>query len=170
MSPAEHVQRRPRVAELLQGVAGLDWQGDAAPLADEGPGDLVRFLGLAEQMARLVSRVHERGVTHGDLRPGNFRRRDGEILLAGFHHAVTFEVDHSGFAPLDRLPADVAYLAPEQTGRMNRPVDHRADLYALGGTLYRLATGRAPFPGRDRSALIHAHLAKEPRPPSELAP
>ena len=170
MSPAENVQRRPRVAELLQGVAGLDWNGEASPLADEVPGDLVRFLGLAEQMARLVARVHERGVTHGDLRPENFRRREGEILLTGFDRAVTFEADHSGFSPLDRLPTDVAYLAPEQTGRMNRPVDHRADLYALGGTLYRLATGRPPFPGRDRSALIHAHLAKEPRPPSELAP
>lgn len=171
MSPAENVQRRPRVAELLQGVAGLDWYGgDAPPLDYEVPGDLVRFLGLAEQMARLVARVHERGVTHGDLRPDNFSRRDGEIFLTGFDRAVTFEAGHSGFSPLDRLPSDVAYLAPEQTGRMNRPVDHRADLYALGGTLYRLATGRPPFPGRDRSALIHAHLANEPRPPGELAP
>ena len=170
MSPTEYSQRRPRVAELLQGMAGLDWNSDAPPLADEVAGDLVRFLGLAEEMARLVARVHERGVTHGNLRPENFRRRDDEIFLTGFDRAVTFEADHAGFAPLDRLPSDVAYLAPEQTGRMNRSVDHRADLYGLGGTLYRLATGRPPFPGRDRSALIHAHLANEPRPPAELAP
>ncbi|MBU3664753.1 MAG: PAS domain S-box protein [Chthoniobacterales bacterium] len=169
MNPVENGRHRPRVAELLDGVAGIDWNGDAPPLSTDGAWDVVHFLALAESMARAVTRVHERGVTHGDLRPENFRRRGEEILLTGFDHAVTFDAGHGGFTPLDRLPSDVAYLAPEQTGRMNRPVDYRADLYALGGTFYRLATGRAPHAGTDRAALIHAHLAAAPRPPAELA-
>lgn len=170
MPPADRFQRSRRVAELLHGVEGIDWHGDAPPLAADAPLSLVRFLGLAERMARLVARLHEHGVTHGDLRPEHFRLHDGELLITGFGHAVTFETDQGGFAPLDRLPSDITYLAPEQTGRMNRSVDYRADLYALGGTLYCLATGHPPFPGRDRSALVHAHLAEEPRPPGELAP
>ncbi len=169
MSPAENVQRRPRVAELLQGVEGLDWKGDAPPLIDEAPMDPVRFLLVAEQMALAVSRLHERGVTHGNLCPENFRRNGKEVVIAGFQNAVTFDAGHIGFAPLDQLPGDLSYLAPEQTGRMNRPVDYRADLYALGGTLYRLATGCPPFSGRDRAALIHAHLAEEPPSPEKIS-
>jgi serine/threonine protein kinase len=64
----------------------------------------------------------------------------------------------------------LAYLAPEQTGRTGRPVDHRADLYALGAVLYELATGAPPFGSGDPLRLVHAHLARVPRPPVEVNP
>ena len=170
MSPAEKIRSRPRVAELLDGVAGLDWNGDAAPLAGDVPGDAAGFLALAEQMARIVADVHARGVTHRDIRPENFRRRDSHPVLAGFDRAVTFDTESEGFETLQHLPADVSFIAPEQTGRINRPVGPRADLYSLGGTFYALATGQAPFSAESRSALLHAHLAADPRDPRELAP
>ena len=169
MRPAEKVQSRTRVATLLDGVTGIDWKGDAPPLTWEASADPVGFLSLAEQMARIVADVHARGVTHRDIRPENFRCRNGHPVLTGFEHAVTFDTESDGYETLERLPADVSFIAPEQTGRINRPVGQRADLYSLGGTLYALATGHAPFTADSRSALIHAHLAAEPRDPRKLA-
>ena len=64
----------------------------------------------------------------------------------------------------------MADLAPEQTGRTGRPVDQRADMYALGATLYELATGRPPFVSLDPLTMVHEHLARIPVPPAELNP
>ena len=170
MEPDKVTPPGARLEAGLRGVPGIDLSGDAPPFIPDAPMNLPRFLRIAEEMARLVAAVHERGITHRDIRPDNFRTRDGELVLTGFRHAVTFDAESAGFVPLDRLPSDVSFIAPEQTGRMNRPVDYRADIYALGGTLYALATGRTPFPGTDRSALISAHLATGPRPPDSLVP
>ena len=84
--------------------------------------------------------------------------------------ATTFAEERPGFDRLSCLPGAPAYLSPEQTGRMNRPVDYRTDLYSLGAILYALATGRPPFEGTDTLALIHAHLACAPPSPRERAP
>ena len=71
---------------------------------------------------------------------------------------------------MKRRYGTLAYLAPEQSGRINRPIDRRTDLYALGVALYRLATGELPFTSSDPLELIHAHLTRTPRPPHERAP
>src|SRR5262249_35865092 len=63
-----------------------------------------------------------------------------------------------------------AYIAPEQTGRMNRSVDDRADFYSLGATLYELVAGRPPFSAADPLELVHAHIARRPAPPVEVDP
>src|SRR2546427_7337573 len=67
-----------------------------------------------------------------------------------------------------RAPGFTAYMSPEQTGRMNRSVDYRTDLYSLGVTLYELLTGVLPFASKDPLEVIHAHIAKTPTPPSHL--
>ena len=69
-----------------------------------------------------------------------------------------------------QIVGTLAYLAPEQTGRTSRPVDQRADLYALGATLYELATGEPPFGSGDPLRLVHDHLARVPVPPAEVNP
>ncbi|WP_295449026.1 AAA family ATPase [uncultured Thiodictyon sp.] len=158
----------PTVPEL----AMVDFGG--VPLSDAGllgQPDLECFLTLATALAHQVAEIHGRGVIHKDLNPANIvvRLDDRRVQIIDFDLATTFAEEHPGFDPLSRLPGTPAYLSPEQTGRMNRPVDCRTDLYSLGATLYALATGAPPFGETDTLPLIHAHLARAPRPPGELA-
>ena len=127
---------------------------------------------LALAVAGIVARVHCRGVMHKDINPAN-------ILLCGamrtpmlidFDTANTFAEERPSFTHQSELSGTLAYLAPEQTGRTGRPVDQRVDLYALGATLYELATGQVPFVSPDPLTVIHEHLARTPKPPIQLNP
>ena len=166
------LDRIPDIAERLRDLPGVDplGSGDGADVLRDAPADPARFLRTAARLAEIVASIHKRGVTHRAIRPENLRLRDGNVVLAGFGNAVTFDEQASGFASLDHLPERPYYISPEQTGRMNRPVDYRTDLYSLGATLYALAAGAPPFSGPDRMALIHAHLANAPHPPHQIAP
>ena len=134
--------------------------------------DLERFLTIAHALAHAVACIHGRGVIHKDLNPANIlvRPSDLRVQIIDYDLATTFAEEHPGFDHPSVLPGTPAYLSPEQTGRMNRPVDYRTDLYSLGATLYALATGAPPFAGTDTLSLIHAHLARTPVPPQERAP
>ena len=86
--------------------------------------------------------------------PGQHRRRGAtrSPTLIDFELATTFAEERPGFTHESQIAGTLAYLAPEQTGRTGRPVDQRADLYALGATLYELATGQPPFGDGDAAA------------------
>ncbi|MEV6348711.1 diguanylate cyclase [Actinoplanes sp. NPDC051851] len=127
---------------------------------------------VAHALAEVLAAVHRNGVIHRDVSPANvLLAEDGTPTLIDFELATLSAQNRSADVPEDGLAGTLPYLAPEQTGRTGRPVDHRADLYALGATLYELATGDPPF-GRDRDplGLIHDHLAKVPVPPGEVNP
>jgi serine/threonine protein kinase len=111
--------------------------------------------------------VHRCGVVHKDINPANILLTgpEREPLLIDFDHATTFAEERPGFVHHREIAGNLAYLAPEQTGRMGRPVDQRADLYGLGATLYELITGKQPFEGGDPLQLIHDILARVPTPP-----
>src|SRR5205085_3305565 len=117
------------------------------------------------------SAMHRRSVMHLDIQPSNIViSPDGTPCLVDLALARTFDEP-----TLDvPLPGDIvgtlAYLAPEATGRTGRPVDQRADLYALGALLYELATGAPPFGAGDPLALSHDHLARVPVPPAQVNP
>lgn len=130
-----------------------------------------QFLALAEAMAHIVAAFHGRGVIHRNLNPASIwvRPEDLRVQIIDFDLASQFAEEHPNFDHPSRLIGNPAYLSPEQTGRMNRPVDHRTDLYSLGASLYALATGSPPFAGADALSLIHAHLARPPQPPCERA-
>ena len=122
-------------------------------------------LALAARIAGALAEVHRRGVIHLDLKPHHVLvLDDGSVRITDFRSASLLRVDCS----VTSRPGSLAYMAPEQTGRMNRPVDKRADLYSFGVMLYELLTGRLPFEGNDRLEWIHAHIAKTPIPPSKL--
>ena len=134
------------------------------------PGALV---GLALNLARIVGAVHRRGIVHKDINPSNIvvpGTGDHRPVLIDFGLAGASAEELPGFTHQNQIAGTLAYLAPEQTGRTGRTVDHRADLYALGATLYELATGRPPFDSSDMLRLVHDHLARMPTPPATLNP
>ncbi|HVZ45076.1 MAG TPA: AAA family ATPase [Ramlibacter sp.] len=130
--------------------------------------DAARVIALATRLARTLADVHRAGVIHRDINPSNIMLAShGEPVLIDFDLAVA--ADHPTAAlPDGRIAGTLAYLAPEQTGRTGRPVDQRADLYALGATLYEMATGKLPFDDEDALQLIHDHLTRVPVAPCEL--
>ena len=173
------------VLERLSGVAGVAQlvPSGACPgslaLADVGgttlastpmPVDSAELLRLAAALARVVSSIHRRGVVHRDINPSNILlTADGrEPCLIDFALATTFAELRPEFTHHNKIVGTLPYLAPEQTGRTGRPVDQRADLYALGATLYELATGNPPFGTGDPLRLSHDQLARVPTPPARV--
>jgi PAS domain S-box-containing protein len=125
-------------------------------------------LAIVRQLARALATLHAAGFIHHDIRPANIllAHDDGRVKLADVSRAAPRE----GIADLRPVIGDWAYVSPEQTGRMNRAVDHRTDFYSLGVMLYRLLTGRLPFQADDPLEWAHCHLARMPAPPHDLAP
>jgi signal transduction histidine kinase len=156
--------RRPE-AIVMADAGGANLAGPASPLPVD---DLI---GLAVKLAQAVAGMHRRGVMHRDITPGNIViSADGTPCLVDFALATSIAEERPAFAHHDEIVGTLAYLAPEQTGRTGRPVDQRADVYALGATLYELATGEPPFGAGDPLRLTHDHLARMPVPPAEVNP
>lgn len=131
---------------------------------------LVEQLWAAVQVAQTLGDLHAAGVLHRDIKPTNILVNDAlETCLIDFGLAISLRVQVAE-SESARLVGTMAFIAPEQTGRMNRGVDHRADLYALGATLHCVMTGRPPFDSRDPLELVHCHLAVRPRPIHEINP
>jgi PAS domain S-box-containing protein len=135
------------------------------------PMQLESFLRLAAAIARAVGKVHLRGLVHKDINPGNIlvHRATGEVRLTGFGMASCLPRERASPEPPEHIAGTLAYMAPEQTGRMNRAVDSRSDLYSLGVTFYRLLTGAHPFGAGDPMEWVHCHIARQPVPMSERA-
>lgn len=129
-------------------------------------------LSLAIKMAHSLARLHKYNIIHKDINPTNFiwNRKTGEVRLIGFGISTEVVREAPQFVNLNYLEGTAAYISPEQTGRINRPIDYRTDLYSLGITFYEMFTGEAPFNSGDKSELIYCHIAKNPLPPSEVNP
>jgi len=130
------------------------------------PLEFTRFLRIAVNLARAVSHVHASGLIHKDIKPANVLVDDDcNVRLTGFGIASQLSHEHQPPAPPEIIAGTFAYMAPEQTGRMNRTIDARSDLYSLGITLYEMLTGRLPFTASDAMEWIHCHIARRPAPP-----
>ncbi|MGA2927655.1 MAG: AAA family ATPase, partial [Solirubrobacteraceae bacterium] len=165
----------PKLTEAeAAGLAGCLVMGDigGVPMTSVAlPLDTPVLLDLAVGLAEIIGAVHQRGVLHRDINPAN-------VLLCGperrpalidFDLATSFNEEHPEFSQLHQVMGTLPYLAPEQTGRTGRPVDQRADLYALGATMYEMATGRPPFGDGEALRLLRDHLGKPPVAPLYLA-
>ena len=179
---------RHEVAMLgrLRGAAGVAQLVEAprypgcVVLADAGrtslndvakPLSVDELIALALALASAVAGMHSRGVMHRDIAPANIVLSGDRVpCLVGFALAMSLAQIRPEFMPQSEIVGTLAYLAPEQTGRLGRPVDQRADLYALGATLYELATGAPPFGAGDPLRLTHDHLARVPVPPTKVNP
>jgi PAS domain S-box-containing protein len=133
------------------------------------PLDVSHFLRIAIPLAGALRQVHERGLIHKDIKPANILvdAASGGVWLTGFGIASRLPRERQSPAPPESIAGTLAYMAPEQTGRMNRSIDARSDLYALGVTLYQMLTDSLPFTAADPMEWVHCHIARKPVPPSE---
>lgn len=126
---------------------------------------LAEFLDLAIPLAEALQEIHRQQVIHKNLCPGNIwvTPETGRVQITNFGMASLLPREQPVLQPVDQLEGELAYLAPEQTGRMNRSVDYRADLYALGCVFYHLLAGHPPFQTLSPQSCVHAHLSRIPR-------
>ncbi len=164
----EFVERGPRSALILEDFGGVALR----ELIPSGGLEPAVALDVAVALARALEVVHGEHVLHKDIKPANvivtpdLRR----VVLSDFSIASTLAAERASALAAESFEGTLAYIAPEQTGRMNRPVDHRSDLYSLGVTLYELATGQLPFVSAEPIELVHAHVARLPVSPATIRP
>lgn len=129
-------------------------------------------LSIAINLVKAVSDLQAHDLIHKDIQPDNILV-DPERLhvkLTGFNFATKIPRQRLSIKNPTQLEGTLAYISPEQTGRMNREIDYRTDFYSLGVTLYKLFTKELPFTALDPMELVHAHIAKTPIPPNEVKP
>ncbi|HXA70375.1 MAG TPA: protein kinase, partial [Stellaceae bacterium] len=162
--PLELVRERGRTMLVLE-----DTRSEPLHRLLGVPMEVRGFLRLAIAVAGALTQVHRRGLVHKDIKPANIlvNRTTGEVKLTGFGIASRLPRERQAPAPPESIAGTLAYMAPEQTGRMNRSIDARSDLYALGVTLYQMLTGSLPFTAADPMEWVHCHIARKPVPPSE---
>ncbi len=135
------------------------------------PIELTRFLHIAVGLTDALGQTHRQGVIHRDVKPANALVDDsGHVRLTGFGMASRLPRERLAPAAPEVLAGTLAYMSPEQTGRMNRSIDTRSDLYSLGVTLYQLLTGSLPFAAADALEWVHCHIARQPAAPIERRP
>jgi predicted ATPase/GAF domain-containing protein len=134
--------------------------------------DLETFLSLAVRITESLGDIHSSQIIHKDINPSNivWNAATDELKIIDFGVSTHLSRTHSLSGQPDALDGTLAYMSPEQTGRMNASVDHRADFYSLGVTFYELLTGQLPFSTDDSNELVHCHIAREPAPAHLIEP
>ena len=162
--PLELLQDRGRTILVLE-----DPGGDLLGTLLGTPMEVGRFLRLAVGIAAALHGLHEHGLIHKDINPLNILVDDttSRVWLTGFGIASRLPRERQAPSPPEFIAGTLPYMAPEQTGRMNRSIDSRSDLYSLGITFYQMLTGSLPFTASDPMEWIHRHIARTPVPPRE---
>ncbi|MEA3206523.1 MAG: hypothetical protein QOG92_2235, partial [Verrucomicrobiota bacterium] len=154
---------------------------NASALADAGSQSLERSQALAScrdiafsmrlaiSLSIAIGHLHQRGLIHKDIKPANVlvNPATGRCWLMGFGIASRLRRECQDPVPPESIAGTLPYMAPEQTGRMNRSIDSRSDLYSFGVTLYEMLTGSVPFMASDPMEWVHCHIARQPIPPKE---
>ncbi|NEP59880.1 MAG: AAA family ATPase, partial [Symploca sp. SIO2G7] len=130
------------------------------------------FLPLAIEIVDILAQVHQQQIIHKDINPSNivWNQTTGKIKLIDFGISTLLAKENSTFRSPNLLTGTLAYISPEQTGRMNRAIDYRTDFYSLGVTFYELLTDRLPFSTDDSLELLHSHIARQPLLPHQCQP
>src|SRR6201988_305419 len=133
------------------------------------PMELSRFLRLAVGLSTALGKLHQQGLIHKDIKPANILVDDasGALWLTGFGIASRLPRERQPAEPPEMIAGTLAYMAPEQTGRMNRTIDSRSDLYSLGMTFYEMLTGVLPFIASDPMEWVNCHIARQPVAPDQ---
>jgi PAS domain S-box-containing protein len=162
--PLELVCERGRTMLVLD-----DPGGDLLEKLLSQPMAVGPFLHLALGLVAAIARLHQRGLIHKDIKPAHILvdQASGAVWLTGFGIASLLARQRTAPDPPAVIAGTLAYMAPEQTGRINRSVDTRSDLYAVGVTLYQMLTGALPFSASEPMEWVHCHIARRPVPPDE---
>lgn len=165
--PLELVREHGRTVLLLEDPGGELLAARLGAPMEVGP-----FLRLAISITAALDQLHQRGLIHRDIKPAHILVNEARIeaRLTGFGITSRQSRKRQAPTPPEEVAGTLAYMAPEQTGRMNRSIDARSDLYSLGVTLYQMLTGVLPFATDDPMDLLHSHLARQPVPPAERVP
>jgi PAS domain S-box-containing protein len=163
---------RPRALSQYNGQKALVLEDPGGQPLDhliDGPTDIRQFLPIAIGLAAALNQLHKRKLIHKDVKPANVLvdSATGRVWLTGFGIASRLERERQAPEPPEFIAGTLPYMAPEQTGRMNRSIDSRSDLYSLGVTLYQTVTGSLPFTASDPIEWVHCHIAKQPVSPGE---
>jgi predicted ATPase/GAF domain-containing protein len=156
-----------RALELSRAADGLalvleDFGGESLPSCAGGDDGLDSFFAIASAVTRALGVVHAQNVIHKDIKPRNVSMNPvtREVKLLDFNSASELSRERSEFDRPSTQQASLAYMSPEQTGRMNRDLDYRTDYYSLGVSLFELLTGTLPFFASDTMGWVHCHLSK----------
>ncbi len=161
------IENKP--ALLLEYIDGLTLH----QLKKQQAFNLKKIISFALNAAKILTNLHHNGIIHNAINNHSFiiSKTDNEVFLIDFENALNknnkADISSSLF---DMLEGELNYISPERTGRMNRDVDARSDLYSFGIVLYELLTGALPFQAKDISELVHCHLAKSAKPVNKCAP
>ena len=162
--PIAIARHRDRTVLVLEDPGGV-------PL-DQLPGQPLQvgfWLRLAINLSTAIDRLHQRGIIHKDIKPANVLvdAANAQCWLRGSLIASRLPRERQFPEPPEFIAGTLPYMAPEQTGRINRSIDSRSDLYSLGVTLYEMLTGSLPFTASDPMEWVHCHIARQPAPPSQ---
>lgn len=162
--PVELVHEHGRTMLVVEYAGGQPLDGMIC-----GPMEIGRFLTIGVAVSGALSRLHGRGVIHKDIKPANILvdSATGRVWLTGFGIASRLPRERQPPEPPEFIAGTLAYMAPEQTGRVNRSIDSRSDLYSLGVTFYEMLTGSLPFAAADPMEWVHCHIARQPPIPGE---
>ena len=150
-----------------------DFGGDSLELLGiAGQLELCEFLKLAIAITDILGQIHAGNIIHKDINPSNIvlNPTTGQVKIIDFGISTALSRENPIFSNPNVLEGTLAYISPEQTGRMNRAIDYRSDFYSLGATFYELLTGILPFQSSDALELVHSHIAKRCISPHELKP
>lgn len=165
LKPLDLVRDRERTMLMVDYKAGVPLER----LIGE-PMEIGTFLQLASALSAAVGKLHACGLIHKDIKPSHafVDVATGQVWLTGFGIASRLPRERQAIEPPEFIAGTLAYMAPEQTGRVNRSIDSRSDLYALGVTFYEMLTGSLPFMASDPMEWVHCHIARQPAVPTSI--
>jgi diguanylate cyclase (GGDEF)-like protein/PAS domain S-box-containing protein len=166
----EYVVRPIKIEQCAKQAALILENCPYPPLCEllKAPLEVAPFLTVAIAITAALAEIHGQGLVHQDIQPVNiFATTAGKARISGFGVASTLPSERQTPVTLEEITGTLAYRAPEQTGYMNRSIDTRSDLYALGVIFYQMLTGKLPFSATDPIEWMHCHIACQPKPPRE---
>ncbi|MBD2301853.1 ATP-binding sensor histidine kinase [Nostoc sp. FACHB-190] len=154
------------ILEDFGGISLKQWQMREPRIS------LQQFLEIAIALCNILDLLYQERIIHKDIKPSNIliNPQTKQVKLIDFSIASLLPRETQTLIKTNVLEGTLAYISPEQTGRMNRVIDYRTDFYSLGVTFYELLTGELPFSSNDAMELVHSHLAKTAPLVNEINP
>ncbi|MGH7885264.1 MAG: serine/threonine protein kinase, partial [Thermodesulfobacteriota bacterium] len=155
-------------ALIIEDIGGITLH----TLIESGEIDLFESLEIGIKLCETLGEIHRQNIIHKDINPQNIiiNPKTKTVNLIDFSISSLLPIENPKINHPALLEGTLPYISPEQTGRMNRSLDHRTDFYSLGITFYEMFTAQLPFSSIDPLELVHCHIAKIPKTPSEINP